>query len=197
MPTIDGETNYKVVEGSTLDYKKMKAQDKIDGELEVIYEGEVDFNKVGTYKVNAKATDKNNNEVTKEITIVVEAKPVKPTPSKNTNTTTKSNTSKNTNTNTKPNTKPTKPNTSGSTGGTTEYPYYKTLTLRSYKLSTALDQYMYYWGYQDTRWYTYVSALGGKCGVEIGWQDTKAPQKIVEESLQRTQEFRNNGCKVK
>ena len=41
----------------------------MDDDLEITYE--VDFNTVGEYKVTASAKDANDNEVTKEITVVV------------------------------------------------------------------------------------------------------------------------------
>lgn len=53
----------------------------MDDDLEITYE--VDFNTVGEYKVTASAKDGNDNEVTKEITVVVKVRPVVKVPPKN------------------------------------------------------------------------------------------------------------------
>lgn len=69
-PTIDGVSDKEITEGDNIDLKQgITARDEIDGDLEVIIEGEVDTNKVGEYEIKVKATDKNNN--TTEVTYKV------------------------------------------------------------------------------------------------------------------------------
>lgn len=69
-PTIDGVSDKEITEGDNIDLKQgITARDEIDGNLEVIIEGEVDTNKVGEYEIKVKATDKNNN--TTEVTYKV------------------------------------------------------------------------------------------------------------------------------
>lgn len=114
LPKIDGTSEYTTEVGKEVDYKTgIKATDSVDGDLEIEYNGEVDFSKVGEYKVEAKAEDKNGNVVTKEITVTVKEKEVAvvETPKQPTTQT------PNNQTTTKPNqnTSTTKPNNSGST----------------------------------------------------------------------------------
>lgn len=69
-PIIEGVTDKEITEGDTIDLKQgITARDEIDGDLEIIIEGEVDTNKVGEYEITVKATDKNNN--TTEVTYKV------------------------------------------------------------------------------------------------------------------------------
>ncbi|MGL4873799.1 MAG: immunoglobulin-like domain-containing protein [Clostridium sp.] len=84
-PVITGIANDKLVlkVGEKFDNSMLgvKATDKEDGDLtsKVVYEGTVDTSKVGTYKVTAKVSDKDNLETIKVFTVVVEEKaPVKP-----------------------------------------------------------------------------------------------------------------------
>lgn len=69
-PIIEGVTDKEITEGDTIDLKQgITARDEIDGNLEIVVEGEVDINKVGEYEIRVKATDKNNN--TTEVTYKV------------------------------------------------------------------------------------------------------------------------------
>ncbi|AMC92852.1 hypothetical protein AOC36_02280 [Erysipelothrix larvae] len=77
FPVFDGVTDYEITGGDSLDYKSnIKATDPIDGDLEVLFSGDVDVNKVGTYGVKATATDINGNSSEKEFQIVVKDKEV-------------------------------------------------------------------------------------------------------------------------
>lgn len=75
-PIIKGVEDKTIVEGTEIDLKEgIRAYDEIDGDLDIIVEGEVDTNTVGEYTVSIKAVDKNNNETTKEYKVIVEEKP--------------------------------------------------------------------------------------------------------------------------
>ena len=74
-PIIEGVTDKKITEGDTIDLKQgIMARDEIDGDLEIIIEGEVDTNKVGEYEIKVKATDKNNNTTETIYKVKVNAK---------------------------------------------------------------------------------------------------------------------------
>ncbi len=61
-PIIEGAVDKEVTEGDTIDLKQgITAKDVVDGDLQIVIEGEVDTNKVGEYEIEVKATDKNNN----------------------------------------------------------------------------------------------------------------------------------------
>lgn len=75
-PIIEGVEDKTIVEGTEIDLKEgIRAYDEIDGDLDIVVEGEVDTNTVGEYTVSIKAVDKNNNETTKEYKVIVEEKP--------------------------------------------------------------------------------------------------------------------------
>lgn len=71
IPIMSGETMFKIEEGNELDYRQMVANDKVDGELDVVYEGDVNFAVAGEYKVVAKVQDNNGNMVAETITVTV------------------------------------------------------------------------------------------------------------------------------
>lgn len=74
-PIIEGVTDKEITEGDTIDLKQgIMARDEIDGDLEIIIEGEVDTNKVGEYEIKVKATDKNNNTTETIYKVKVNAK---------------------------------------------------------------------------------------------------------------------------
>lgn len=74
-PIIEGVTDKKITEGDTIDLKQgITAKDEIDGDLELIVEGEVDTSKVGAYEIKVKATDKNNNTTGETYRVTVNAK---------------------------------------------------------------------------------------------------------------------------
>ncbi len=108
LPTITGISDKEITVGSAIDLKSgISASDEVDGELEIVIEGEVDTNKVGVYTIKVSATDKNNNTKTEEFKVTVKEKPKVNSQSKNNNTsssnsnnTSNSNTNSNTNTNT-------------------------------------------------------------------------------------------------
>ncbi len=80
-PVLSGVQDIEITEGDTFDVKQgITAKDEIDGDLEVIVEGEFDANKAGTYTLTAKAVDKNKNETTQEFTVTVKEKAVTPSP---------------------------------------------------------------------------------------------------------------------
>ena len=72
-PIIEGLEDKQITEGDTIDLKQgITAKDEVDGELEIVIEGEVDTSKAGEYEVKVKATDRNNNttEATYKVTVV-------------------------------------------------------------------------------------------------------------------------------
>lgn len=74
-PIIEGVTDKKITEGDTIDLKQgITAKDEIDGDLELIVEGEVNTSKVGEYEIKVKATDKNNNTTEETYRVTVNAK---------------------------------------------------------------------------------------------------------------------------
>ncbi len=105
-PTINGVSDKEITEGDNIDLKQgITARDEIDGDLEVIIEGEVDTNKVGEYEIKVKATDKNNNttEVTYKVKVnakteeVVKSENLSSSNQRYTNKSSKSTTGKSTN----------------------------------------------------------------------------------------------------
>lgn len=76
-PEITGVEDKKIYVGDEIpDYKSnVKANDNVDGEVEVKIDGNVDNTKAGEYKITYTATDKSQNVETKEATITVEEKP--------------------------------------------------------------------------------------------------------------------------
>ncbi|MBQ3409590.1 MAG: DUF5011 domain-containing protein [Clostridia bacterium] len=72
-PIIEGVADKEITEGDTIDLKQgIIAKDEVDGELEIVIEGEVDTSKAGEYEIKVKATDRNNNttEATYKVTII-------------------------------------------------------------------------------------------------------------------------------
>ncbi len=97
-PILDGVKDQTITVGDTIDLLKgITAKDDVDGEVEVKIEGEVDTQKVGTYKVKVYAIDKSGNQVEQEMTITVKKKATTTKPSTGT-TTTKPSTNNNTST---------------------------------------------------------------------------------------------------
>lgn len=138
LPKIDGTSDYTTEFGKEVDYKTgIKATDSVDGDLEIEYNGEVDFSKAGEYIVEAKAEDKNGNVVTIEITVTVKEKEVAivETPKQPTTQT------PNNQTTTKPNqnTSTTKPNNSGSTNTTGSQTSKPTESNQNYVCPTGRD----------------------------------------------------------
>lgn len=76
-PIIEGVEDKTIVEGTEIDLKEgIKAYDEIDGNLDIVVDGDVDTNTVGEYTVSVKAVDRNNNETIKEYKVIVEDKSV-------------------------------------------------------------------------------------------------------------------------
>ncbi len=76
LPVLSGVKDIAITQGDTLDIKSdISAMDEVDGDLDVIIEGEFDTNTVGEYTLIAKAIDKNNNESKQEFKVIVNAKP--------------------------------------------------------------------------------------------------------------------------
>ncbi len=74
-PILSGVKDIEITQGDKIDVKKgISAKDEIDGDLEVIVEGQVDINTPGEYKLTAKAVDKNGNEVSQEFKVTVKEK---------------------------------------------------------------------------------------------------------------------------
>lgn len=74
-PILSGVKNRTIEEGEEIDLKKgITAKDNVDGELEVIIEGDFNNEKAGKYTLKAKAVDRNNNEVEQTFTVTVEKK---------------------------------------------------------------------------------------------------------------------------
>ncbi len=75
MPILSGVQDKEIIEGENFDVKSgISARDEIDGELDVIVEGNFNSNKVGTYALTAKAIDKNKNETKQKFKVTVKAK---------------------------------------------------------------------------------------------------------------------------
>ena len=97
-PQLTNIKDIKITEGDKVDFTAFKANDPIDGELEVTIEGEYDLAKAGTYTLKASAKDANGNTSEEEFKLIVEAKPedvvvAKPEESKPTTNTSKPTTS--------------------------------------------------------------------------------------------------------
>ncbi|AMC93052.1 hypothetical protein AOC36_03375 [Erysipelothrix larvae] len=76
-PVISGVKDLEVTQGETIDYKQdVHANDRVDGDLEVVFTGDVDLNKPGSYVVDVSAVDKNGNEAKDQFTVVVKEKEV-------------------------------------------------------------------------------------------------------------------------
>lgn len=118
-PIIEGVTDKEITEGDTIDLKQgITARDEIDGDLEIIIEGEVDTNKVGEYEITVKATDKNNNttEVTYKVKVIAKPEEVSESTTTQSNQSTQSTTNKSNNSTTN---KTTNSNTSSTNNQTT------------------------------------------------------------------------------
>src|SRR5699024_5271626 len=81
MPVFSGVEDRLTLTGETVDIaeelkKRITAEDPVDGELEVTFEIN-DGENEHTYDVEAKATDKNENETVETFEVVVEIKVVK------------------------------------------------------------------------------------------------------------------------
>lgn len=75
-PVINA-SNITIVKGTKLNIKdKVTCVDKVDDNTECIITGTFDSNKVGTYKITIKSTDKSNNTSTKAINVIVKEKEV-------------------------------------------------------------------------------------------------------------------------
>lgn len=82
-PTFtDVKDSYEVKYGNKFDVNSIKAEDLSQVELSI--DGDVDYNKAGTYKVNVVAKDESGNETKKEISIVVKEEEKKETSSSST-----------------------------------------------------------------------------------------------------------------
>lgn len=76
-PVLEGIEDYEVGEGDEVDYKEpVTVSDNFDEEVEILFEGEVDFDTPGTYVIRVSAKDSSNNSIEDEITITVEEKVV-------------------------------------------------------------------------------------------------------------------------
>ena len=95
-PIIEGVSNKEITIGDSIDLKAgITARDEIDGELDIIIEGDVDTNTVGEYNIKVMAKDKNDNTTENTFTVKVnnklqEKKETKSNNSKNTNNSSKS-----------------------------------------------------------------------------------------------------------
>lgn len=79
-PTFtDVKDSYEVKYGDKFDVNSIKVEDL--SKVELSLDGDVDYNKAGTYKVNVVAKDESSNETTKEISIVVKEEEKKETSS--------------------------------------------------------------------------------------------------------------------
>ncbi len=69
-PIVEGVTDKEITVGDSIDLKEgIIARDEVDGDLEIIIEGNVDTNTAGEYTVNVMAKDKNGN-ITEDTYIV-------------------------------------------------------------------------------------------------------------------------------
>ncbi len=74
-PVLLGVHDIELIAGEPIDVKSgISAVDEIDGNLDVIIEGQLDFNTAGEYLLVAKTTDKNNNETKQEFKVTVNDK---------------------------------------------------------------------------------------------------------------------------
>lgn len=90
-------TDEEITEGDTIDLKQgITARDEIDGNLEIVVEGEVDTNKVGEYEIKVKATD-NNTEVTYKVKVNAKPEEVSESTTTQSNQSTQSTTNKSNN----------------------------------------------------------------------------------------------------
>ncbi len=86
-PVLSGVADKEITVGDAFDSKAgISAKDEVDGDLEVIIEGEIDVNKAGEYTLTAKAIDKNKNETTQSFKVTVKESPVVDVPNTNTST---------------------------------------------------------------------------------------------------------------
>lgn len=101
-PVLSGISDKEITVGDAFDAKaEISAKDEVDGDLEVIIEGEIDINKPGEYTLIAKAIDKNQNEITQSFKVIVKevSKASTTTPSGSSNNSKKSKTSNTKNSN--------------------------------------------------------------------------------------------------
>lgn len=122
-PIIEGVDDKEIAEGDTIDLKQgITAKDEVDGELEIVIEGEVDTSKAGEYEIKVKATDRNNNttEATYKVTVVTKQVVEEETTTKATTNTQTTGTSNSSSKATSGNsTTSTKKSTNGNSGSTT------------------------------------------------------------------------------
>lgn len=72
-PTIETEESFVTDQGVSLDLaSQISASDDKDETVEVSLNGDVDYNTIGSYQVEATATDKSGNTTTKIVTVNVE-----------------------------------------------------------------------------------------------------------------------------
>lgn len=72
-PTIESEESFVTDQGVSLDLKnQISASDDKDEAVEVSLKGDVDYNTIGSYQVEATATDQSGNTTTKTVTVNVE-----------------------------------------------------------------------------------------------------------------------------
>lgn len=82
-PTFtDVKDSYEVKYGDKFDVNSIKAEDL--SKVELSLDGDVNYNKAGTYKVNVVAKDESGNETKKEISIIVKEEEKKETSSNST-----------------------------------------------------------------------------------------------------------------
>lgn len=79
LPTLTNVKDLTFEEGAEFEHE-IKAEDKVDGELEVTITGDYDMSKPGTYELTATAKDKNDNEVTEKFKVTITEKVVEPEP---------------------------------------------------------------------------------------------------------------------
>ena len=71
-PIISGVKDKTIMVGDNIDLKEnIKAEDKIDGVLDVNIEGDVNTSKAGVYEVKVTATDKNKNMTVETFKVTV------------------------------------------------------------------------------------------------------------------------------
>ena len=79
-PIIEGIEDKHITVGDDIDLKEgITAKDAVDGNLEILVDGEVDINTAGEYTVKISAKDKNNNITEAEYKVIVDKKEEKKT----------------------------------------------------------------------------------------------------------------------
>lgn len=116
-PIIEGVSNKEIIVGDNIDLKDgITARDEVDGNLDIVVEGEVDTNIAGEYNIKVIARDKNDNTTEETYIVKVNNKPevkkeIKSNNSGNTNNSSKNPSKKNETNNSKNTSKETEQST--------------------------------------------------------------------------------------